>query len=175
MLNHLPDILRFLLQHILKTRQLNSHGMDDAAPQVEFCVQSSRGPDSRICVSRAVAVTPACPPEEILCEDSIECSVDGVCPIDLLGGVLAAEAKGAVSTSEEDAKRAPSPPRLHLLGSNAVALKRGTKYRKCGPQEDLDAGGAGAAPCDEGAVCGTPNSAVSLREVLQEETILSEF
>ena len=81
--------------------------------------------------------------------------MDGVCPIDLLGGVLAAEAKGVVSTATEDAKREASPPRLRLLGGNAVALKRGTEYRKCGGAQDLEViRRDGAAPCEEGAVCG---------------------
>lgn len=118
---------------------------DVALHQVEFCVENSRGSDSRTCRTRTVSVTPGCPTEEVLCSDLLECSVGGICPSDLLFTGSTAEELAAGN----DVVRS-TPPVLHLLGSKTVQLKRGTLYRKCGP-EDLGAE-AGAAQCDEGVV-----------------------
>ena len=119
--------------------------------QVEFCVESSRGPSTRVCQSRVVTVTPGCPLAERLCESGVECSEGGACPEDLTSIALGPEAEEPQSPPAE-------PPLLELLGAPSVSLRRGVPYRKCAAGDDGSQQAEGA-PCEPGAVSACESAA----------------
>ena len=114
--------------------------------QITFCAETKR-PNSRVCQERLVTVQPDCEPGETVCEDGRTCSVDGQCVLEL-GDSLTFGVDDATIDTVVDIRLSPV---VTLRGSEFVALKRGTKYRKCN-WEDPDDVPTEDDPCDLGAV-----------------------
>ena len=114
--------------------------------QLTFCAETKR-PNSRVCQERVVTVQPACEVGETVCEDGRTCSVDGQCVLEL-GDSSTFGVDDGTADEEVDIRE---PPTVTLRGSEFVALRRGTKYRKCN-WEDPDDVPTEDDPCDLGAV-----------------------
>ena len=114
--------------------------------QIRFCVESSRGPSSRKCKDRLVAVQPDCGLESV-CEDGVTCSLDGVCSDDLADSAVFGLNLPAKDSRKEDT----APPVLRLNGGQSINLKRGTAYRKCN-WANPDDQPTTDDPCDLGVV-----------------------
>ena len=114
--------------------------------QITFCAETKR-PNSRVCQERLVTVQPACEVEETVCADGRTCSVDGQCVLDL-GDSTTFRVDDATIDTVVDIRLSPV---VTLRGFEFVALKRGTKYRKCNWEDPGDVP-TEDDPCDLGAV-----------------------
>ena len=142
--------------HLFDSHGVAPCGVDTTIPgnwSLTFSVQSSKNPALVASVTRTLVITPSCDVGERLCADLSTCSMDLVCPSDILGSV----SFGDILSDQDTATL--EPLQLALVGPAMVEVRQGRSYVACKPGE-VESG------CDPGAVIVGGSSTDSQLEVL---------